>query len=460
MDPHWKNILPVDRYIVRQNGLIQEYDRKILTLLYQPLIGATAYSLYMTLWSILDQNAFWGKESTHHSLMTITGLPLQKIYQERKKLEGFGLLQTYVKEGDEARTYLYEMQPPLSPEQFFKDDLHIFLHSQLGKNRYVSLKRYFSYKTKDEDDFRPVTASFNEVFDSVRPSEMAATLDDALELDDDHEWISRKQASTADFSTEDFDFELLMTHLSNLIVPKEAITDELKEVIAKLAFIYNIEPLEMSKRIENAYIKRDQLDQDLLSKEVQDWYLFEQDNQFPTLVFRNQPLHLQTMKGKKPSDKEEALIQALETRSPVEMLEEFAEGSKPPIADLKIIEAIMFEQKLTPAVVNALIYYIVIIKEKILNKNYVEKIANDWVRKKVKTVPEAIELCREEHKKYQQRAESDGKTKGRPPRKNQRTEKLPEWIANKDKENKEPSPDWDNRKKQLEERMKKYKKTN
>lgn len=71
MDNHWKQLLPVDRYLVKMNGLLQDFDRKVLTLLYQPLLGAKCYALYMTLWSELEQDRIWSRETTHHGLMSL-----------------------------------------------------------------------------------------------------------------------------------------------------------------------------------------------------------------------------------------------------------------------------------------------------------------------------------------------------------------------------------------------------
>ena len=51
MTQHWQELLPIDHYIATANGLLHDYDRKILTFLYQPLIGAGCMSLYMTLWA-------------------------------------------------------------------------------------------------------------------------------------------------------------------------------------------------------------------------------------------------------------------------------------------------------------------------------------------------------------------------------------------------------------------------
>ena len=42
-------ILPADTYLVVNKTIINESDRKIVTMLYQPIIGHTAVSLYFTL---------------------------------------------------------------------------------------------------------------------------------------------------------------------------------------------------------------------------------------------------------------------------------------------------------------------------------------------------------------------------------------------------------------------------
>lgn len=62
-----------------------------------------------------------------------------------------------------------------------------------------------------------------------------------------------------------------------------------------------------------------------------------------------------------------------------------------------------------------------------LSKNYLGKIASHWARKKVKTVTEAMELAKQEHRQYQEWAahKKSGKLKKKAPI---RTEKLPDWF--------------------------------
>ena len=43
---------------VNTHGLISSEDTKVLTLLYQPLIGSHAYGLYMMLINLVDRNTF------------------------------------------------------------------------------------------------------------------------------------------------------------------------------------------------------------------------------------------------------------------------------------------------------------------------------------------------------------------------------------------------------------------
>src|SRR3954466_15722362 len=137
MSMHWQELLPADQYKVSTAGLLHDYDRKIVTRLYQPLIGPVCFSLYMTLWSELEENRLWSEPTTHYSLMNTMGLNLRAIYEARLQLEGIGLLNGYKKETSEAKEFVYEINPPLSPKAFFTDGmLNIYLFKKMGKAQY------------------------------------------------------------------------------------------------------------------------------------------------------------------------------------------------------------------------------------------------------------------------------------------------------------------------------------
>ena len=63
------SILPADSYVVVNKSLLNENDRLTLTMLYQPIVGSMAITLYYTLWADLDKSLILSKEYTHHHLM-------------------------------------------------------------------------------------------------------------------------------------------------------------------------------------------------------------------------------------------------------------------------------------------------------------------------------------------------------------------------------------------------------
>ena len=91
------NILPADTYVVVNKSIMNAEDRKILNMLYLPIIGPIPIMLYYSLWSDLDKNEILSIEYTHHHLTTNLHLSLDEFVEARKKLEAIGLLKTFYK---------------------------------------------------------------------------------------------------------------------------------------------------------------------------------------------------------------------------------------------------------------------------------------------------------------------------------------------------------------------------
>ncbi len=111
-------------------------------------------------------------------------------------------------------------------------------------------------------------------------------------------------------------------------------------------------------------------------------------------------------------------------------------------------------------VVNVLLEYVMLTTDMKLPRNYVERIADHWIRKNLKTAKEAMELARTERDKYtkwknENETKSTTSTNKKPYRKNSgREEKVPEWFykRNEPVENEQVDP---SKQKELEERRKK-----
>ena len=136
------NIAPADNYTIYNKGIITNEKIKILTNLYQPIIGYSAVSLYLTLFNDLNKKEIESRKYTHHHLMTSMQLKLDSILDARYKLEGIGLLKTYIKEGS-IDEYLYILYSPLSAYEFFNHPiLNVVLYNNIGVYEYENLQKY------------------------------------------------------------------------------------------------------------------------------------------------------------------------------------------------------------------------------------------------------------------------------------------------------------------------------
>lgn len=429
MHQMWNEVQPVDRYQVSLNGILHEYDRKVISLLYQPLIGANCFSLYTTFWNEVENNRIISDEWTHYHLMNFLSLNLREIYEARLKLEGIGLLKTYVNQSGEDRKFIYELIPPLSPEQFFTDGmLNVFLYRQLGRTHFLRLKQFFTDEKIDKKEFKEITRSFQDVFATNNGENYVHDLEanEVSNVSTDEQFISRSTTQTIKIENNDFDFELLMAGLNELIIPQKSITKQVKEAILNLAFLYNIHALDMKNLLLSSLNSEQEIDIDLLRKSARDWYQLEHSNELPQLVDRLQPA-LYRSNIVATNSKEEKLIAYLENISPRQLLVDISDGSEPSKTDLQAIEEVMFQQQLSPGVINVLIQYVMLKTDMKLSKSYLEKIASHWSRKKVKTVKEAMDLAKSEHRQYQQWAENKKEQKVRK-KTPIRTEKIPEWF--------------------------------
>ena len=157
------SILPADSYVVINKSLLNDNDRLVLTMLYQPIIGSVALSLYFTLWSDLNKTEIMSNEYTHHHLMNVMGLKLDEIVSARKRIEAVGLLKTMFKIG-QVNNYVYEIYSPLSAMEFFSNPiLASSLLSSIGKKEYQDLINYYRIPKINTSNFEKITSHFSNI---------------------------------------------------------------------------------------------------------------------------------------------------------------------------------------------------------------------------------------------------------------------------------------------------------
>ncbi|MGM9985642.1 MAG: replication initiation and membrane attachment family protein [Bacillaceae bacterium] len=459
---HWKDLLPMDGYVVKLKGLLHSYDRKVITGLYQPLIGSLAMSLYFTLWNEVSNENPIGIEMTHHSLLTSMQISLKDIYKERQKLEAIGLLNVYVKDENETRIYVYELQPPLPPAKFFEDSLlNIFLYGRVGARKYMAIRNAFSYEEMDLNGYKNVTCSFDDVFQAFSPVQLAAFEEYGEALANDKQAINRYEAKEISLGQTSFDFQLYEKEIEHFLLPRRVITDNVREVVVKLAFLYGLNPLEMATVTIDARESDESINIEKLRKYAREKYQFNHEGTLPVFKENVQPTELKVIKNNQPKTPLEEQMEIMERLSPIDYFSSKMNGALPSQSDIKIIEGIMVNQQLPPAVVNALIDYVLFKCDMKLAKGYAEKIASHWARKKVKTVKEAMDLAKQEEKNYQEWTKN--KNQPKQTKKAIRKETLPDWAIKKKqdeakKTETKPIIDKEQARRELEAMLKQFKK--
>ncbi|OKL38306.1 replication initiation and membrane attachment family protein [Domibacillus mangrovi] len=452
MNRHWNEIQPSDPYTISISGCIDSLEQKVITLLYQPLVGAQALSLYMTMCAEVENGKLSSGGAPHYHLMNTLCCNLQQIYEDRLKLEGIGLLKTYVKKIDESREFLYEIQQPLAPDQFFSDGLlNVFLYRKIGKPHFLRLKHMFCDKEVKSAEFRNVTHDFTDVFSTGYIDSQEAEKDSIPQQDSR---FAGKGESSSPVIADSFDFSALELTLKDALIPKAALTPFVKETIEKLSFLYGIRPPEMKNFVLSAINEQDEIDVEGLRKSARDAYQFESGGRLPDMTPRIQTA-LSSPAAPELKTQEEKLIHYLETVSPRQLLIDIS-GSVPSKADMQIVEQVMLQYKLAPGVANVLIQYVMLKTDMKLSKSYVDKIASHWARKKVVTVLEAMNLAKSEQRQYDDWAQNKEKPKT-PKRKATRQEKLPAWFTDTNKKEEKQTVDqsFEEEKRKLEEALKK-----
>ena len=381
------NILPADTYTVINKTILTENDRKILTMLYQPIIGSYSCNLFFTLWMDLDKSEFMSLEENHHHLMTSTSMSINELISSREKLEAIGLLKTYVKEKDDANNYIYELFSPVSPNEFFNHPiLNIVLYNSVGKKEYERIVNYYKIPRINLNDYIDITKSFNEVYESNPASVFENNIQNI------------KTNSKIGINIENIiDFDLLIESIPKESINNKTFTKDIKVLINDLCFIYNLSLDEIKNIILSSLNNKNMIDKVSLRKNARNYYQYQNNGKLPSLIYQNQPEYLRSPIGK--DTKRARMIYTFETISPYNFLKEKNNGAKPTDRDLKIIENLRIDLGLQPAVINVLIDYVLRVNNNKLNKAFIETIASQWKRLNIETADAAMEQALKESRK-------------------------------------------------------------
>jgi len=147
------------RYYTFRDFSLSAVERKMLGLIYQPMIGAFAAGLYQQLYQhVAEDRLGYSPLEPQRKLLLGLGLDInergrQELVDQASRLEAVGLLQVSrlgVPDNDDV-VYEYELIRPLSPDEFFRNPhLTLLLRDKIGKFAVIALRESFYEKEADE----------------------------------------------------------------------------------------------------------------------------------------------------------------------------------------------------------------------------------------------------------------------------------------------------------------------
>jgi len=381
------SLLPADVYSVVNKSILTEIDRKNLLSLYEPIIGAIAVSLYLTLWRDLGLLELFSREFNHHHLMTILKSDLNSIKEAREALEALGLLKTYFRAG-EINNYVYELYSPMSADEFFSHPvLNIVLYNNIGKSEYDLLKCEYEIVKVDLKEYEDISKKLNMTFKSSNTP---------LSFD-----VKRRSVNDV-IALDQVDIDQIIVSLPKGLINEKMFNKKMRELINNLAFIYDLDTLKVSEMLRLAVNEKGFIEKDTLRKQARKYYQYNNNGSLPTLVYRTQPDYLKNPSG--DNTNRGKIIRVFENTSPYDFLKNKYKGVAPTSRDLKLLESLIIDLGLTPAVVNVLIDYVLRKNNNKLNQAFVETIAGQWKRMGISRAEEAMDVAEKEHKKYSKKA--------------------------------------------------------
>ncbi len=394
------SVLPLDIFVVINKSLLNDQNRLYLSLLYQPIVGSIAIGLYVTLWSYLNGDT--SLENIHQDLITNMQMKLEDIVEAREKLEALGLIKTYYKKG-EVNSYIYELYNPLNAYEFLNNPiLNTALKNNVSSKEYKRIIDKFIVPKIELKQYEDISCNFKDIFNFIDGS-----------INNQVNIKKAKQLGLAFEPT--INFNELLSLIPEEYLNYKSVTKDVKNMIYQLAFIYDLNNEKMRDIMENSIEDR-QINLDLLKNNCRNYYKFEHMGRVPTIIYNNQPLSLRVSNF--DNTKKAKLIRQFETTSPYEFLSCKQGNSTPTTNDLKIIEYLIIDQKLTPGVTNVLIDYVLKINNNKLIKSFVAQIAAQWKRSNIQTVSDAMDMAQKEYD-----------NRGHKPKKSD--QKVPLWLGQK-----------------------------
>lgn len=387
-----------DLYQVKFASLVADYDRKTLIDLYMPIVGYTAISIYFALWANAEKTDL-NLISDHQHLLVSMQMATGKFVEERKKLEGIGLLRTTIKKEVDVNIYTYQIFSPKTPAKFFSDSLlYGLLIKFVGEASASKLRTYYGVDHKVEDG-KDISASYAEVFN---PNFDDPAYKKALMIKKG-EILDRIQSKV----DSEFNFERFISQVqSSSQISRVVFTKKVLKEIERLTALYGVSEETAALCFIDCYDADKPKGERIDFKQMT--LMFQNEQKYPFLTKNEQSPALNKISSDSVLAKK---INMMEDISCKDFLQILQNNTAPVAADLAIVEYLSANLGLLPCVINAILDYTLQTNSNTLPRKLVEKIGASVAREGLKTAYDTMNYLVKEKNEFKKNARKTSKSR-------------------------------------------------
>lgn len=345
---------------------LSELDYKVLALLYQPLLGLEAHSLYLTLYHLVNKTN--RNSYMHQELLDLINKKQSDFLKIRYELEALNLLEVHQKEDH----YLYFLKSPLSAKQFLVDTVFgSYLQSEIGEKNLNFLANLFKIEIPSLEGYKNITKTFDSLY------EFKST--NLLSLDYELEGRKQNGGSLLNYK---FNYDKFVESVPERLKNTTLLTNRFKDMVTKVAFVYQFDVSDMVQIYENSYVIGQTINFSQFNLKAKQHY--ESKHQMLSIQEKSLP--------------ENTLMDQI---APQIIIQKYAKTDQQGLALLTATQ-LLERNSVDIGIINVLLMHVLKFKDGILpNYNYLEKVLNSWLNQGIRTTEDALNLVTQVETKWQ-----------------------------------------------------------
>lgn len=387
---------PKQPFYVANQIAVSEENIKVLTTLFEPLVGIQGVGLYITLTKEFDEVPFARDYKTLYQLQDQTNLKLEDLFSTLHHLEATGLVKTFLGSNPVlGEVLIFEVEKVPSAGEFF----HTFLLSSLllervGNVAFNRLVKKFTPRTfVGLKDAKEITSGFFDVFHLSAES----AIDAPVEVKEAAGEVPKDNKSEIKLGNEPvkIDWNFLVDLFASYHIDKGEVLKRQVEIKQIIDFYHLTEQEFVDTALITMSAGSEKLNMYAIQNAVNENFGLNRNKKMVKKQLQQVPKDAnRTIKKLSQSDAD--LLKAVDSKVPTDYLYELKEkkGGYVTANEKKVIFRLQDQMGLTPSLIN-MIVYACFEYDTVLTTNLADRIANDWLQQGITTPAEAIAYLKE-----------------------------------------------------------------